>query len=59
MQLNTVVLPFNMFKSTKLFVLLVLVYFGSLCNSYTMGCPPVVDNPRALASGLSVRCTCR
>ena len=23
-------------------------------NSYTMGCPPVrVDNPRALASGLS------
>ena len=51
MQLNTVVLPF---KSTKLFVLLVLVYFGSLCNSYTMGCPPVrVDNPRALASGLS------
>ena len=25
-----------------------------LCNSYTMGCPPVrVDNPRALASGLS------
>ena len=25
-----------------------------LCKSYTMGCPPVrVDNPRALASGLS------
>ena len=25
-----------------------------ICNSYTMGCPPVrVDNPRALASGLS------
>ena len=25
-----------------------------LCNSYTMGCPPVCgDNPRALASGLS------
>ena len=25
-----------------------------LGNSYTMGCPPVrVDNPRALASGLS------
>ena len=25
-----------------------------LSNSYTMGCPPVrVDNPRALASGLS------
>ena len=25
-----------------------------LCNSYTMGCPPVRgDNPRALASGLS------
>ena len=25
-----------------------------LCNSYTMGCPPVrEDNPRALASGLS------
>ena len=24
-----------------------------LCNSYTMGCPPVRgDNPRALASGL-------
>ena len=28
------------------------------CNSYTMGCPPVrgdnpLDNPRALASGLS------
>ena len=28
--------------------------FGSLSNSYTMGCPPVRgDNPRALASGLS------
>ena len=26
----------------------------SLSNSYTMGCPPVrVDNPRALASGLT------
>ena len=26
----------------------------SICNSYTMGCPPVRgDNPRALASGLS------
>ena len=26
----------------------------TLCNSYTMGCPPVRgDNPRALASGLS------
>ena len=26
----------------------------ALCNSYTMGCPPVRgDNPRALASGLS------
>ena len=24
-----------------------------LCNSYTMGCPPVRDDPRALASGLS------
>ena len=25
-----------------------------LCNSYTMGCPPLRgDNPRALASGLS------
>ena len=25
-----------------------------ICNSYTMGCPPVRgDNPRALASGLS------
>ena len=25
-----------------------------ICNSYTMGCPPVPgDNPRALASGLS------
>ena len=25
-----------------------------ISNSYTMGCPPVcVDNPRALASGLS------
>ena len=25
-----------------------------LCNSYTMGCPPIRgDNPRALASGLS------
>ena len=25
-----------------------------ICNSYTMGCPPVCgDNPRALASGLS------
>ena len=25
-----------------------------LCNSFNMGCPPVrVDNPRALASGLS------
>ena len=25
-----------------------------LCNSYTIGCPPVRgDNPRALASGLS------
>ena len=29
-------------------------FFPSLCNSYTMGCPPVRgDNPRALASGLS------
>ena len=27
---------------------------GPICNSYTMGCPPVRrDNPRALASGLS------
>ena len=27
---------------------------STLCNSYTMGCPPVRgDNPRALASGLS------
>ena len=27
---------------------------GKICNSYTMGCPPVRgDNPRALASGLS------
>ena len=27
---------------------------GQICNSYTMGCPPVRgDNPRALASGLS------
>ena len=26
----------------------------TICNSYTMGCPPVRgDNPRALASGLS------
>ena len=26
----------------------------AICNSYTMGCPPVRgDNPRALASGLS------
>ena len=26
----------------------------SICNSYTMGCPPVRgNNPRALASGLS------
>ena len=26
----------------------------SICNSYTVGCPPVRgDNPRALASGLS------
>ena len=26
----------------------------NICNSYTMGCPPVRgDNPRALASGLS------
>ena len=26
----------------------------SLCNSYTMGCPPLRgDDPRALASGLS------
>ena len=25
-----------------------------ICNSYTMGCPPVCgDNPRAIASGLS------
>ena len=30
------------------------VRFQLLCNSYTMGCPPVRgDNPRALASGLS------
>ena len=28
--------------------------YEDICNSYTMGCPPVrVDNPRALASGLS------
>ena len=28
--------------------------FSALSNSYTMGCPSVrVDNPRALASGLS------
>ena len=30
------------------------VYTEKLCNSYTMGCPPVRgDNPQALASGLS------
>ena len=30
------------------------IVFEGLCNSYTMGCPPVRgDNPRALASGLS------
>ena len=28
--------------------------YRHICNSYTMGCPPVRgDNPRALASGLS------
>ena len=26
---------------------------GGISNSYTMGCSPVRDNPRALASGLS------
>ena len=32
----------------------VCVNHASLCNSYTMSCPPVRgDNPRALASGLS------
>ena len=31
-----------------------LCWIGFICNSYTMGCPPVRgDNPRALASGLS------
>ena len=31
-----------------------IAYDHSICNSYTMGCPPVRgDNPRALASGLS------
>ena len=30
------------------------VEVSSICNSYTMGCPPVRgDNPGALASGLS------
>ena len=30
------------------------VSFVYICNSYTMGCPPVRgDNPRALGSGLS------
>ena len=34
-------------------ILLPLIQEG-LCNSYTMGCPPVRgDNPQALASGLS------
>ena len=41
-----------------LFFVLSCVYYVflriCLCNSYTMGCPPVRgDNPRALASGLS------
>ena len=32
----------------------ILLLFKRVCNSYTMGCPPVRgDNPRALASGLS------
>ena len=27
---------------------------SGICNSYTMGCPPVCgDNPRALAGGLT------
>ena len=31
-----------------------IIMLGSICNSYTMDCPPVRgDNPRALASGLS------
>ena len=31
-----------------------LLAVKQICNSYTMGCPPVRgDNPRALASGLS------
>ena len=38
-----------LFDVQKLFICISL-----LCNSYTMGCPPVRgDNPRALASGLS------
>ena len=33
---------------------LIVYFFLYLCNSYTMGCPPVRgDNPRALASRLS------
>ena len=31
-----------------------IMYLAQICNSYTMGCPPVRgDNSRALASGLS------
>ena len=30
------------------------IQYKILCNSYTMGCPPVRgDNPQAIASGLS------
>ena len=33
---------------------MIVIICMSICNSYTMGCPPVRgDNPRALASGLS------
>ena len=45
------------FLAIYTFTLLTLVYseeLHDLCNSYTMGLPPVrEDNPRALASGLS------
>ena len=41
-------------KMTAMSTQTIILIYAWICNSYTMGCPPVRgDNPRALASGLS------
>ena len=45
----------QLLRDIKVLVWLIFTLKGAtLCNSYTMGCPPLRGvNPRALASGLS------